>query len=265
MHSRGLWFWLLLVGWASAAAPLVGEERYDADPIRYSATEPKHDPVSKLTGRLRKGAAFLRYDEKFGYLPALLEALRIPFDSQVLVFSKTSLQLDQISPQTPRAVYFNDENYVGYVQGGAVLEIASVDPQLGTVFYTLDQRRVDVPKPVRATGDCLSCHASSRTRGVPGLLVRSVFPSDQGHPILRGGSYNTTQQSPIKRRWGGWYVSGKHIDLPHMGNRLVSDARSTPVRLDKPIGGPTDEDRLFDKSAYLKPTSDVAALMVLEH
>ena len=64
----------------------------------------------------------------------------------MLVFSKTSLQRDRISPRTPRAVYFNDDLYVGFCRLGEVLEVAVADPQLGTVFYTLDQEPAAKPK-----------------------------------------------------------------------------------------------------------------------
>ena len=143
--------------------------------------------------------------------------------------------------------------------------IASVDPKLGTIFYTLGQAKADRAKFVRATADCLGCHASSRTRRVPGLLVRSVFPDKNGHPVLRGGSFNITHTSPIQNRWGGWYVSGRRIELTHMGNRLVADRNATKVALTQLLGAPGSGKTLYDPTAFLQPTSDVEALMVLEH
>ncbi len=52
----------------------------------------------------------------WGYLRSMLKALQIDIDSQVLVFSRTSLQTGFISDRTPRAIYFNDDTYVAWVQ-----------------------------------------------------------------------------------------------------------------------------------------------------
>ena len=132
------------------------------------------------------GKVSLKYDEETGYLRSVLDYLEIPKESQVLVYSKTSFQNRYISPTTPRAIYFNDETYLGTVQNGDVLELSTSDPQLGTVFYALAQREEVRPRFVRQKDDCLQCHASSLTRGVPGHLVRSVFPDSEGFPILKG-------------------------------------------------------------------------------
>jgi len=47
------------------------------------------------------------------------------------VFSQTSFQLRKISPQRPRAIYFNDDVYVGWVRGGGV--VATVEHWRGEV------------------------------------------------------------------------------------------------------------------------------------
>ena len=31
----------------------------------------------------------------------------------------------------------------------------------------------------------------------------------------------TTDETPIEERWGGWYVTGRHGTLRHMGNEVV--------------------------------------------
>src|SRR5436853_7732015 len=74
----------------------------------------RDDPVSLL----QRTASGLKYDPSFGYVPAVLRSLQIPVSSQVLVFSKTSFQSPKISPRMPRAIYFNDDTYVGFVHGG---------------------------------------------------------------------------------------------------------------------------------------------------
>src|SRR5690606_15524431 len=109
---------------------------------------------------------------------------QVPEESQVLVFSKTSKQNDRISPQTPRAIYFNEEVYIGYTLGGAV-ELAAIDPSLGPVFYLVEPAEQRSRPPVfQRDQSCLSCHGGPFSPGVPGLLVRSVFPAASGHPIL---------------------------------------------------------------------------------
>ena len=119
----------------------------------------------------------LEYSEDGGgYLRSVLKLLYVPVSSQGLVFSKTSLQLFRISPSNPRAIYFNDNVYVGWVRSGEVIEVSTADPNLGAVFYTLDQTASTNPKFVRRA-ECLQCHSSRSTKDVPGHIVRSIFPA----------------------------------------------------------------------------------------
>src|SRR5215467_14357756 len=148
-----------------------------------AAQQSSADPVALLQERLDKGQAKLEYDEKSGYLPSLLKNLDIPISSQTLVFSKTSLQIDHIAPWSPRALYFNDDVYIGRVQNGPILEIAGVDPKSGGVFYTLNQTEDARPTFERQGTTCLLCHQSSSTSGVPGFLVRSIYPDRNGSAI----------------------------------------------------------------------------------
>ena len=176
-----------------------------------------HDPVAQLQQRLDRGEVKLTYDETTGYLPAVLKELQIPISSQGLVFSKTSFQLHRIEPLSPRAIYFNDDSYVGWVRGGDVLELAAVDPERGGIFYVLDQTKTAKPKFVR-NDECLQCHAANNTRNVPGFVVRSVYPDYRGYPISSLGSHVTNHTSPLRERWGGWYVTGTHGTERHAGN-----------------------------------------------
>jgi hypothetical protein len=145
-----------------------------------------------------------------------------------------------------------------------VVELAAVDPSQGTMFYTLEQRRLDQPKFVRRQ-ECLQCHASPKTIGVPGLLVRSVFPAADGVPQLQVDSFVTDHSSPLKERWGGWYVTGTHGNQRHMGNAWIKD-KEHPDRLDLESGANvTSLKGRFDVTAYLSPHSDIVALMVLAH
>jgi hypothetical protein len=235
----------------------------DHEAIQYSAT-PVEDPVAKLEGRLQTGEAKLAFDDRSGYLRSVLKALDVPDESQVLVFSKTSFQAPRISPRTPRAIYFNDRVSVGWVKGGDVVEVAAVDPKQGVIFYTLDQDGTTKPHFERRD-TCLQCHASGATLGVPGLVVRSVYPEPSGMPLFQAGSFVIDHRSPLKERWGGWYVTGTHGAEPHMGNAVVRD-RARPDKLETDgTQNVTDLGPKFDTGAYLNGHSDIVALMVLEH
>ena len=264
-----------------------GQDRFDLPPIRYSESIP-NDPVASLQRRLAAGEVRLHRDPKFGYLPSLLKELNISPQSQVLVFSKTSLQIHKISPANPRALYFNDSVYVGYVPGSEILELAANDPQLGAVFYTLDGSGgeqeldrdpsseteesktntapgVDDIKLVRDRGNCLACHATTRTESVPGYLVRSIFPDRSGRPRTGASSFTTDYRSPWKQRWGGWYVTGTHGAMRHMGNTFAID-RSDPQKIDVDGGANlTELPTRVRTGLHLLPSSDLVALLVLEH
>ncbi|MDB4744018.1 hypothetical protein OAF98_05980 [Planctomicrobium sp.] len=237
---------------------------FEGPPIEYSKAAPV-DPVSQLQAKIDAGSVELQFEEKGGYLASVLEQLEIPQSSQMLVFSKTSLQLRRISPQRPRAIYFNDESYIGWVQGGDVIEISTVDPQLGAVFYSLSVDEDPKPTFLRDQGQCITCHATSRTEGVPGHLMRSVFADRTGQPHYGSGTYSTTQSSPFEKRWGGWYVTGKHGDLRHMGN-LISQKNDRLQDLDCEVGANLDSlNNLVSTDPYLQPTSDIVPLLVLAH
>jgi hypothetical protein len=163
-------------------------------------------------------------------------------------------------------IYFSDNAYVGYSVGGSI-EVSTIDPKLGPVFYLLD---IDVPegKPLRFERDqsCLNCHGGPFTPEVPGLLVRSVFPGPEGHPLMSQGSTVVNTTTPFSDRWGGWYVTGKHGDLLHRGN--VTATENPDNTCDMPIekgANVTDLTGFFDTSPYPRKKSDIVALMVLEH
>ena len=236
----------------------------DHPAIRYAQSP--NDPVARLEKRLEAGQARLDYAPNGqGYLPSVLHELGINIDSQVLVFSKTSIQTNHIAPRTPRAIYFNDEVSVGFVQGGDVLEVTALDPKLGIILYTLDTEKTEKPQFSRRD-DCLKCHQGPVTLGVPGLLVSSVHPRSAGPGDSHGSAYMTDHRSPLEERWGGWYVTGTTGGQKHFGNNpnLVDPLQP---------GGPAGPDSqnltslagFFDTSRYLAPTSDIVALMTLEH
>lgn len=257
-----LWCAALFLILTSAARVAAGVN-YEEAPIHYS-TARDDTAITRLQLRIDSDPSSLPFEKPHGYLKAVLRELDVPVSSQVLAFSKTSLQADRISPRTPRALYFNDEVHVGYVQNG-ILEIAAADPQLGMVFYTLEQAPAERPRFERQNNRCLTCHGSVRTRSVPGLLVRSVFPDPNGQPVVAAGSTVTTHSTPFDKRWGGWYVTGTHGAEKHLGNFLLPDARKPKVIENESGQNVTDLADRLDTSTYLSPHSDLVALMVLEH
>ena len=124
-----------------------------------AASVPPRDRVSVLNEKLRNSAASLQFTTDSGYLLAVLDALKVPVESQVLVFSSTSAHAPIISQQNPRAIFFSDDVAVGWVRGSSVLEVAAHDPQHGVNFYTLDQLPSETPQFSR-NDSCLSCHVS---------------------------------------------------------------------------------------------------------
>jgi hypothetical protein len=233
-------------------------------PIFYR-TAPVNDPVAKLQKQIDRGEATLIYEPQFGYLKSLLEKLAIPVSSQTLVFSKTSFQYKKISPQTPRALYFNDDVYVGFVHDGKALEIISFDPMQGAIFYLLDVQQTQRPQFQRAELDCTQCHIVPATKSVPGVLLRSIFPTPSGTQVLRSPSFITGHDSPLKDRWGGWYVTGTNGNQTHMGNAVVPDGQ--PAEQLNRTGAETvvDLSKRFDASNYLSGQSDIVAHLVLAH
>jgi len=236
----------------------------DNKAIRYSEV-PDTDPVARLQERLNKGDVSLAYQPgDLGYLPALLKLLDLNTDSQVLVFAQTSAQSAKISPRRPRAIYFNDTVAVGFVHDGEVLELTSLDPKQGVILYTLDTEKRDKPEFERRE-DCLECHQGAHTLGVPGLVVSSQYRDPDDKAVLHGSSgYVTDDRTPLGLRWGGWYVTGTFGKQSHLGN-MVADPVSPDGQFIKDGLNRTSLADLFNTSSYPAPTSDVVALMTLEH
>lgn len=257
------WACVAALGLWGSFSPALAEDEFEMAPLNYSQTKPR-DAAADLELRLKQNPNLLAAKTDKEFVIALLRELNVPVESQMLVFSKTSLQRGRISPDTPRAIYFNEQSYVGWVPGGEA-EIMSFDPQLGATFYLVPKAHFhDRPVLVR-DGECLSCHAGSRTRGVPAPLVRSVFTDRQGEAILSAGSFSISHQNPLSERWGGWYVTGRHGSERHMGNMTAVEKAGNAI-LDREAGANLlNLDRFFQTSDYPRPGSDIVALMVFEH
>jgi len=225
------------------------------------AKHPPADAVAALNRRLSTGQAQLRFEAGTGYLRSVLEALQVPVDSQVVVFSRTSLQAPRIEPRNPRTIFFNDRVAVAWVSGG-FMEAAAQDPEQGVIFYSLEQQSSRQPEFQRRD-DCLRCHISDISLGVPGMMVRSRYTATDGRPLLIYGGFATDHRSPLSERWGGWYVTG-HAGSAHLGNAMLGDADGP-----EDLTGRTPELQSltleFDTTRYLSAHSDVVALLVFNH
>lgn len=257
---------LFCIALASALAALDVDVRIAPDnpAIEYLKTPPT-DAVARLMKRIDNGEVRLDYiPGRLGYLPSLLKNLDVNVDSQMLVFTKTSFQAPLISPRSPRAIFFNDNVSVGSVHGGDVIELAALDPKQGIVFYTLGVDKE--PKPIFARRDvCLQCHQVQATLGIPGLEVGSSFPTPDGTPNFSAGYIAVDHRIPLEQRWGGWFVSGSTGSVMTRANAVAPDP-GNPTDLDT-----SDSHNLTSLASkvflggYLAQTSDIVALMVLEH
>lgn len=239
-------------------------EDFEKAPIRYSATQP-HDRVSQLQAKIAAGELKFEGSAK-AVVRTLLRELDVPVASQIVVFSKTSLQRSRISPDHPRSLFFSDTCYVGWVPGG-LAELTVIDPQLGPIFYAFSPRRAIGPEgpAFERDADCLRCHGGAFVREIPAVFARSVFTGREGEPLLRHGSLVVDYRTPFEQRWGGWYVTGRHGAAVHRGNS-TADEKGDSLVFDPQAGANiTSLDRYIDSSAYLAPTSDIVALLVFEH
>jgi hypothetical protein len=234
---------------------------------------PLSEPVADLQRRLDSGEIKLAYHPDRGYADSVLESLNVPKSSQTLVFGKNSAQLFFITPEAPRAVYFNDDVYVGYVQRGSYVEVASMDPKLGPVFYALEQQEQERPQFRNDQSNCVACHDTfTSATPVPRLLMLSILPSPTGVALKRAALL-TNDASPMRERWGGWYVTGTHGRQRHMGNRVIrapaeaiGEMKEYIRQLDLTSGANLmDLTGRFDSNLYQNPYSDIVALMVLGH
>ena len=228
------------------------------------ATQPPHDVVAQLNEKLAAGSTALTYETGSGYLRSVLSALDIPIESQLAVFSKTSVQAPIISPVNPRTLFFNDRVVVGWPRGGFI-EAAALDPQLGVVFYSLNQRSGATPRFERGSG-CISCHVSAEaTLGIPGLLVRSEAVRSDGLTMRQLGNEVVDHRLALSKRWGGWYVTGRDVTVASRGNLMLRDEKDEGLLANPGVIPSATLEGKFDLVSYLSPYSDIVALMVFDH
>jgi hypothetical protein len=259
--------WLVLVSSIAGAAAFAELGDKLAPNVNHPAiayeTRPPRDAVSELNRQLEQGGARLQFEPGSGYLRSVLDQLRVPVESQMAVFSKTSLQAPLIEPKNPRAIYFNDSVAVAWMRGGFI-ELASQDPEQGVIFHILEQRPSEAPR-FRRRYDCTRCHIADASLGVPGMLVHSWYPALDGMPKLILGRFATDHRSPFEERWGGWYVTGTHGGMHHRGNAVARDREHPDLLETRGTQNITSVAAKIDPGVYLSKASDIVALMTFEH
>lgn len=250
--------WLAAAAGGAQRDDAFGESR-DHPAIAYSTTA-TDDAVAQLNARLASGDVRFTFDAASGYLPSVLDALGVPVASQVLVHSQTSFQAPLITFDQPRAIFFTDEVAVGWVPGGDLIEVSTLDARQGTIYYQLPQTPDSAPRFAR-NDRCLACHLSWETRAVPGPLVQTVFPRRSDREYAHG--FFVDHRVPIAERWGGWYVTGRRTPRLHLGNQPTVQpglrGRARPPDALARVAAATRE------RGYPSDQSDVVALLVLEH
>ena len=250
-----------------AFAPVASAQFYndfELKPHGYFTRKPQ-DPMSLLMEKIDAGEVTITEENGKPLVERLLRELKLDKDTQVLVFSKTSLQKRAVSYRNPRAIYFNESVYLGWMPNGRV-EVASFDPEIGPLFYF--QRQLDDTRSrlfVR-TRSCLGCHAGNATNFIPGSLGRSVYPDRTGRVLKGIEDYRRSgHHIPLQDRYGGWFVSGQHGKMRHMGNSIATreDGQVTIDR--KRFANLEKLDQFFPTDSYLAPGSDIAALLVFDH
>lgn len=230
-------------------------------------TNPKRDDMSRLIARAEAGDYRFGTESGLGFLRELLADLDVPESSQILVFSKTSLQRDLIDPANPRALYFNEDTHVAWMPGGKV-EIISFDADSGGRFYIETPPENDTGEITFASpGRCFGCHGGAATNFLPGPLANSNLTTRTGRRVGRVRSHDRISHAvPFSERWGGYYVTGAPITLEHLGNTFAERAGGD-VRLEKALADGTLDslEGTVDTESFPRGDSHILPLMVFDH
>ena len=250
-----------LMGPLATRASAQQVEPFEEPPINYSAT-PTNDRATAISAKFQSRAMEIRSMPAKKRLQWLLAELGVPVESQIFVFSKTSLQRELINPEAPRVLYFSDEAYIGWSPTGA-FEVAVFDAKLGATFYVFEPHATKEEPLLARSGDCLLCH--SRHEHTPSLRTRSVFPDANGEPLSGSGSSNIAPSTPLAERWGGWYVTGTKAPFEHRGNLTGKKIDDFEGPAAQPTRNLLSLEGVVDTRRYLLKTSDVVPLLMHDH
>lgn len=243
---------------ALAAEPAYRVMDFRSPPHNYDTHVPK-DRFADLLKKIEKGEVQPDTSSDHALLRSLLQALKIPVSSQLLLFSASSLQSEIINMRNPRALFFNEDTYVGFVPGG-VLEVASADPEVGPVFYVFDRMQPGGPFPrVQRGTKCFNCHGGTATKRLPGLIAESLLVSQAGSSLETYRRDEQGHQIPLENRFGGWHLTGKHHISGHKANVIGFTRNGKSEKMDVVPG------QTWDTAKHLLPTSDILPHLVHEH
>jgi hypothetical protein len=228
------------------------------NPVHEYWSRSPNDRFWQLKKAIDRGEVILSTENSHAFLHDLLARLEVPESSQLLVSSATSLQKGLINPRNPRAIYFNEDTYVGYVPRGRI-EIAAIDPEAGPIFYLFDPvRNGSMPHVVRDHA-CMNCHSPHYLGGIPALVVESVVPGMTGGGEKAFRRNQSGHAVPLEDRFGGWTVTGAPVSWRHWGNIIMEyGAFGRYERRVRP-------GELFDFARYPVATSDILPHLLHEH
>ena len=207
---------------------------------------------------MEAGEVKLEATSEKAFLTDLLKHLEVPVSSQMLATAAISLQKAIINPRNPRALYFNEDTYVGYVPGGKV-EIVSLDPDLGGIFYIFDRVRDGRTPRIERTDECMTCHAPHYMQEIPGLIIESVVPGITGGGETAFRRDQSGHSIPFELRFGGWHLTGSGAFPQHWANIMMEYTPSGRRERLLAVG------ELFDINRYPARTSDILPHLLHEH
>lgn len=267
---------IYLLSQLSFCATISAEESYQTPMVNYREpptvdfekkihqyyTKNTDDSFKKVSEFLtQKSTNELQFDSEKESLHNLLSDLNISIHSQTLVFSNTSLQLSRISQNNPRAIFFNDNLYLGYVPGGFI-EIIGIDAQIGAIPYVFKlPQKGDLQYPqIRRSTRCMRCHATKQTGGVPGLLLSSVIPAETGGSLDNLNPGKPGHNLPYTRRFGGWFLTNQADNHNNWSNSIGVMNQKGQIK-QKKIQLP-----VYNISKYhLSNESEMVTHLVMEH
>jgi hypothetical protein len=100
---------------------------------------------------------------------------------------------------------------------------------------------------------------------VPRFIVGSGYTGTTGMLVSHEGWILISDRTPLKSRWGGWYVTGRHGSQVHLGNMVIKSLDDFERLEELRVGNLETLDGLVDTQPYLANTSDIVALLVLQH
>ncbi|MBK8093449.1 MAG: hypothetical protein IPK32_16080 [Verrucomicrobiaceae bacterium] len=178
------------------------------------------------------------------------------------MFSGSASQGTKVNPKNPRAIYFNDEVYIGVVPGG-LLEMIGVDAKIGGVLYTF--QGVGTGRAPTTTGgaECARCHSRPQSGYAQGFFVRSVIPNDSGMMVGAELLGFEGHERPLGRRFGGWFVTSAHPDIFGRSGLVAETDAANSRRI---MGYRSIQPgQLYDPKMHLGETSDILVHLLHEH